>query len=64
MTSRREECVNFRQTLVRLVSLMHASALNDIHTEGTVRYELYDVNGLDDTTLTHLRKVQDERLYN
>lgn len=56
-----EEVTQFRQTLIRLCSLMHGSALDDIggrsedNYETLPSYETIDVLGLDKSTLRFLR---------
>lgn len=56
-----EEVTQFRQTLIRLCSLMHGSALDDIggrsedSYETLPSYETIDVLGLDKSTLRFLR---------
>ncbi|CAK9017907.1 Hypothetical protein (Fragment), partial [Durusdinium trenchii] len=54
-STRPEEVVQFRQTLIRLVSLMHGSALDDISGNDEDSYETIDVMGLDARTLCFLR---------
>jgi len=53
------EVMEFRHTLLRLMSLMHASALDEIgevSEEGY--YEVLDIQGLDDETLKFLRNCK------
>eukprot|EP00435_Cladocopium_sp_Y103_P019873 s273_g4.t2 len=52
---RPEEVTQFRQTLIRLCSLMHGSALDDISGNSEDSYETIDVLGLDKRTLRFLR---------
>jgi len=52
---RPEEVIQFRQTLIRLCSLMHGSALDDISGNSEDSYETIDVLGLDTGTLRFLR---------
>jgi len=49
------QVAEFRQTLVRLTSLMHGCALHEIKAEAKECFEIIDVNGLDVATLDHLR---------
>eukprot|EP00929_Paragymnodinium_shiwhaense_P049407 TRINITY_DN2491_c1_g3_i1.p1 TRINITY_DN2491_c1_g3~~TRINITY_DN2491_c1_g3_i1.p1 ORF type:complete len:583 (+),score=153.18 TRINITY_DN2491_c1_g3_i1:2-1750(+) len=50
------QVTEFRHTLVRLVSLMHGSALDEISDNGgESRYEVLDIHGLDVNTLKFLR---------
>lgn len=65
-TDAAEKVSNFRLTLVRLISLMHALALEGIHSssdaciEHTVIYDIIDVRGLDEETLDYLRWIHEE----
>jgi len=45
------EVADFRHTLVRLMSLMHGFALEEIKDDGKVTYDVLDVMGLDNATL-------------
>lgn len=49
------EVHEFRQTLMRLMSLMHATALDEISLTFDSKYEVLDVGGLDVDTLKFLR---------
>ncbi|CAJ1437573.1 unnamed protein product, partial [Effrenium voratum] len=49
------EVLQFRQTLIRLTSLMHGSALDEISGNREDSYETIDVMGLDMATLRFLR---------
>lgn len=49
-----KEVMEFRHTLLRLMSLMHASALDEISATDENRYEVVDINGLDQETLQFL----------
>lgn len=53
---------NFRHTLVRLMSLCHASALEEIAGEGAKSVETIDSLGLDDKTLECLER--DDQTFN
>eukprot|EP00419_Tripos_fusus_P072570 CAMPEP_0172895194 /NCGR_PEP_ID=MMETSP1075-20121228/152523_1 /TAXON_ID=2916 /ORGANISM="Ceratium fusus, Strain PA161109" /LENGTH=552 /DNA_ID=CAMNT_0013750369 /DNA_START=264 /DNA_END=1920 /DNA_ORIENTATION=- len=50
-----EQVKVFRHTLMRLMSLCHGSALDEIRCEETESYEVLDHHGLDAKTLTILR---------
>jgi len=45
----------FRQTLLRLMSLCHGSALDEIKCNANENYEVLDITGLDDKTLKIIR---------
>eukprot|EP00929_Paragymnodinium_shiwhaense_P087334 TRINITY_DN47551_c0_g1_i1.p1 TRINITY_DN47551_c0_g1~~TRINITY_DN47551_c0_g1_i1.p1 ORF type:complete len:539 (+),score=86.88 TRINITY_DN47551_c0_g1_i1:175-1791(+) len=54
-----KEVREFRHTLVRLMSLMHASALDEISAvPDSNRYEVLNIQGLDDETLVFLRECR------
>jgi len=53
--SKPQEVADFRHTLVRLMSLCHASALEEIAGEETEYIPRIDMEGLDKTTLAHLK---------
>lgn len=62
--SKSEEVAEFRQTLVRLMSLMHASALEEIKANHTDTYEVIDIRGLDSKTRNYLRACKEEHGFN
>eukprot|EP00440_Ansanella_granifera_P059596 gb/GFBE01064592.1/.p1 GENE.gb/GFBE01064592.1/~~gb/GFBE01064592.1/.p1 ORF type:complete len:535 (+),score=107.27 gb/GFBE01064592.1/:1-1605(+) len=49
------EVTQFRQCLVRLTSLMHGAAMDEITSDSGNTFEIIDVCALDSTTLTYLR---------
>jgi len=49
------EVMQFRQTLLRLMSLCHGSALDEIRCMENENYEVLDIQGLDETTLSILK---------
>lgn len=58
------EVQEFRHTLIRLMSLMHGSALDEISGNDEDRYEVLDIHGLDTTTLRFLRDCKDKYGFN
>eukprot|EP00931_Biecheleriopsis_adriatica_P039406 TRINITY_DN22537_c0_g1_i1.p1 TRINITY_DN22537_c0_g1~~TRINITY_DN22537_c0_g1_i1.p1 ORF type:complete len:478 (+),score=77.98 TRINITY_DN22537_c0_g1_i1:62-1495(+) len=59
------EVMEFRQVLVRLMSLVHASALQEVTEEGeTFMYETMDLGGLDQETLMYLRDSKTTFMFN
>jgi len=54
-----EEVIEFRHTLIRLFSLMHGTALDEISGNIEDRYEVLDVYGLDHGTLKFLKHCQE-----
>jgi len=48
----------FRHTLVRLMSLCHGSALDELRHDETESYEVLDIAGLDDTTIKILTECK------
>jgi len=56
-----EEVLEFRSTLIRLFSLMHGTALDEISGSIEDRYEVLDVYGLDHGTLKFLKHCQENR---
>mmetsp|Transcript_109328 Transcript_109328/g.189732 ORF Transcript_109328/g.189732 Transcript_109328/m.189732 type:complete len:480 (-) Transcript_109328:231-1670(-) len=55
--------MEFRHSLVRLMSLCHGSALEEI-TENTIKLPSIDTYGLDDGTLNHLRECHEQYQFN
>jgi len=55
--------VEFRHTLVRLMSLCHGSALEEIAGNG-IKVESIDIGGLDRGTLNHLKTCHQEHGFN
>eukprot|EP00929_Paragymnodinium_shiwhaense_P049406 TRINITY_DN2491_c1_g2_i1.p1 TRINITY_DN2491_c1_g2~~TRINITY_DN2491_c1_g2_i1.p1 ORF type:complete len:583 (+),score=133.26 TRINITY_DN2491_c1_g2_i1:90-1838(+) len=53
-----DEVREFRHTLLRLMSLMHASALAEISAESETGYDVLDIHGLDSETLKFLRNCK------
>jgi len=49
------EVREFRHTLLRLASLLHACSLHEIKDIANEHFRVVDLHGLDDTTLDHLR---------
>jgi len=49
--TKEEEVMNFRHTLIRLMSLCHGSALDELKIDQTESYEVLDLLGLDEDTL-------------
>lgn len=54
----------FRWTLVRLMSLMHGSALDELSTDDSVHYEVLDIHGIDVQTLAFLRDCKEQFSFN
>jgi len=50
---------DFRHTLVRLMSLCHGSALDELKIDQSECYEVLDIRGLDDETLSMLTHAKD-----
>jgi len=50
-----EQVTTFRQTLLRLMSLCHGSALDEIKGSASENFEVLDITGLDDKTLRIMR---------
>ncbi|CAK9058555.1 Hypothetical protein SCF082_LOCUS31188 [Durusdinium trenchii] len=61
--SRPQEVMTFRHTLVRLMSLCHGSALEEISGD-VVELRVIDVMGLDSTTLHHLWECSEVHKFN
>jgi len=61
--SRPEAVMAFRHTMIRIMSLCHGSALEEISGKG-VELESIDTFGLDDGTLKHLQECHDEYGFN
>jgi len=61
-----KEVENFRRTLIRLMSLCHASALEEIssHAEHEDSYPSLDIGGLDQKTLKYLRECKNDKELN
>lgn len=60
---KRSQVNEFRHTLVRLMSLCHGSALEEI-AGNAIKIESIDVFGLDDGTLNHLKECHDHYGFN
>mmetsp|Transcript_79751 Transcript_79751/g.207261 ORF Transcript_79751/g.207261 Transcript_79751/m.207261 type:complete len:564 (-) Transcript_79751:120-1811(-) len=58
------EVAEFRHTLVRLMSLCHGSALEEIKSEGSDEFEVIDIQGLDPHTLLYLDESKCEHGFN
>lgn len=58
------EVKEFRHTLMRLMSLMHGSALDEISGCDDDRYEVLDIHGLDAKTLRFLRDCKEKLGFN
>mmetsp|Transcript_82243 Transcript_82243/g.129476 ORF Transcript_82243/g.129476 Transcript_82243/m.129476 type:complete len:656 (+) Transcript_82243:82-2049(+) len=58
------EVWEFRHTLIRLMSLMHGSALDEISDNQEDKYEVLDIHGLDTTTLRFLRDCKEDYDFN
>jgi len=56
--SKPREVNNFRHTLLRLMSLCHGSALDELKINGSEDYEVVDIRGLDDATLKILLRCR------
>jgi len=54
------EVREFRHTLVRLMSLCHGSALDELKLDQSECYEVLDIRGLDDETLHMLTHAKDQ----
>lgn len=63
MKTRPVEVTKFRHTLVRLMSLCHGSALEEISLN-MVKVASIDAFGLDENTLSHLRLCQEKHGFN
>lgn len=61
--SKPEEVIKFRHTLVRLMSLCHGSALEEI-AGNSVQVETIDTYGIDKATLSHLQECHDVHDFN
>jgi len=57
--TKRDEVRDFRHTLVRLMSLCHGSALDELKLDQSECYEVLDIRGLDDETLSMLNNAKD-----
>lgn len=55
--------ISFRHTLVRLMSLCHGSALEEI-SENTIAVDVIDIAGLDFSTLSHLQECDQVHGFN
>lgn len=58
------EVVEFRHTLVRLMSLCHGSALEEIKANPQSNYDVIDLRGLDNQTLKYLQESKDVHHFN
>jgi len=56
-----EAVSEFRHTLLRLMSLCHGSALDELKDEETEQYEVLDIKGLDESTLKILMECKAHR---
>merc|ERR1719362_522786 len=54
-----ELVADFRHTILRLMSLCHGSALDELKNTETEDYEVLDIRGLDDETIHILRQCKD-----
>mmetsp|Transcript_92625 Transcript_92625/g.178680 ORF Transcript_92625/g.178680 Transcript_92625/m.178680 type:complete len:576 (-) Transcript_92625:46-1773(-) len=57
--SKPELVADFRHTMLRLMSLCHGSALDELKTTETEDYEVLDIRGLDDETIGILRQCKE-----
>lgn len=62
--TRQHEVRQFRHTLVRLMSLCHGSALEEIAGDDVEPVELIDPLGLDNDTLRHLKSCKEDYKFN
>lgn len=62
--NKEKEVNEFRHTLMRLMSLMHGSALDEISGGDDDRYEVLDIHGLDQRTLRFLRDCKEKLGFN
>jgi len=58
-----EQVSDFRHTVMRLMSLCHGSALDELKNTETEDYEVLDIRGLDDKTI-HILSACKERNFN
>mmetsp|Transcript_14740 Transcript_14740/g.46368 ORF Transcript_14740/g.46368 Transcript_14740/m.46368 type:complete len:559 (-) Transcript_14740:119-1795(-) len=56
--SKPEAVAEFRHTLLRLMSLCHGSALDEIRSAETESYEVLDIRGLHESTISILRECK------
>eukprot|EP00927_Polykrikos_kofoidii_P006526 TRINITY_DN1263_c0_g1_i2.p1 TRINITY_DN1263_c0_g1~~TRINITY_DN1263_c0_g1_i2.p1 ORF type:complete len:605 (-),score=114.26 TRINITY_DN1263_c0_g1_i2:299-2113(-) len=61
--TKKDEVNRFRHTLVRLMSVCHGSALEEI-ADNQIKLRVIDVNGLDITTITHIRQCAEVYKFN
>jgi len=61
--SKPEEVTSFRHTIIRIMSLCHGSALEEI-AGNNIQLESIDTFGLDDGTLNHLQECHNEYGFN
>ena len=64
LAAKLEEVTEFRHTLVRLMSLCHGSALEEIKDSESDRFEVLDISGLDAETLLYLHECKQEHKFN
>lgn len=64
VAARKDDVINFRHTAVRLMSLCHGSALEEIAGESGEEVETIDPFGLDDKTLSHLNACKEKHNFN
>lgn len=64
VSAKRDDVMNFRHTIVRLMSLCHGSALEEIAGSDAEECETIDSFGLDNTTLHHLKACKEEFHFN
>lgn len=64
LKTKEKETLIFRQTLIRLLSMMSASALEEIHPNPDAEYDVIDREGLDGDTLFYLQEAKDGMGFN
>lgn len=62
--SRKQEVDEFRHTLIRLMSLCHGSALEEVQGQACDSFDIIDIAGLDYKTLSFLKKCRREFDFN
>jgi len=64
VSTKTDDVIKFRHTLVRLMSLCHGSALEEIAGDQSDGIETIDAYGLDNSTLKHLKDCKENLKFN
>uniref|UniRef100_A0A7S1RDA9 Bestrophin homolog n=1 Tax=Alexandrium catenella TaxID=2925 RepID=A0A7S1RDA9_ALECA len=66
LESKRQDVMDFRHTIIRLMSLCHGSALEEIADDNgdDINIPTIDIKGLDTTTILHLKECKEKHDFN